>query len=315
MSNEALCVITGLTAISIKIEETAQYYEYIKGYGNLIDREMEAKYWTRPANCVKLAEGQGDSKHTIHVYTDGCKGEHGVGSGTTIFTDSNIADMKNYRLKGRCSDNQAEQLAILKALENIQYMETDERTVIVATDSRITLESLINRKNHTNCIETIRMKVKEMEMQNWKIEFNWIKTHAGHQRKEMADQLAKEAATKGDIDECYKRIPRSTAISELSDLNVTKWQSEWDHTAKGAITKSFFHKIADRIKININITPNFKTTATGHCNVKLYLHKYKILDSPMCSCKSAEQAADHMLCDGKLLEQERDSLKAAVLRT
>jgi len=42
----------------------------------------------------------------------------------------------------------------------------------------------------------------------------------------MADQLAKETATNGDIDKCYKKIPISTVICELSDLSVTKWQSE-----------------------------------------------------------------------------------------
>ena len=144
VSNGALCVITGLTPINIKIDETAKYYECIKGYGNLIDQEMEAKYWTHPANSVKITEGQEDSKHTIHVYTDGSKGEHRVGSGIAIFTNSNITDMKKYRLNGQCSNNKAEQLAILKALENIQYMETNERTVTVSTDSRITLESLKN---------------------------------------------------------------------------------------------------------------------------------------------------------------------------
>ena len=69
------------------------------------------------------------------------------------------------------------------------------------------------------------------------------------QTNEMAGQLAKEAATNGDIDKFYKRIPKSTVISDLSDLSVTKWQSEWDHTTKGAITKSFFPKIADRLKM------------------------------------------------------------------
>jgi len=93
VSNEALCVITGLTPVNIKIEETAKYYECIRGYGNLVDREIEAKYWTHPANCAKITEGQEDSKHTIHVYTDGSKGEHGVGSGIAISTVSNITDM------------------------------------------------------------------------------------------------------------------------------------------------------------------------------------------------------------------------------
>ena len=35
----------------------------------------------------------------------------------------------------------------------------------------------------------------------------------------------------------------------------------------------------------------------------------------MCFCRNAEQKADHILFDCKLLEQERDSLKAAVLRS
>ena len=50
-SNEALCVITGLIPINIKIEEAAKYYEYIKGNGNLFDQEMEVKHWTHPGNC------------------------------------------------------------------------------------------------------------------------------------------------------------------------------------------------------------------------------------------------------------------------
>ena len=130
------------------------------------------------------------------------------------------------------------------------------------------------------------MKVIDMEILNWKLEFNWIKAQARHLGNELAHHLAKEAATYGDIDECYKRIPRSTALSELSDLSVTKWQSEWDHTTKGAITKSLFPKMADGLKMKINVTPNFTTMVSGHSNIKSYLHKYQILDSPMCSCKS-----------------------------
>jgi len=80
-----------------------------------------------------------------------------------------------------------------------------------------------------------------MENQEWKIELTWIKTHAGHHGKELADQTAKEAATCSDI-EYYRRIPKCTVRRELSDNSVIKWQGEWDKTTKGAITKLFFPK-------------------------------------------------------------------------
>jgi hypothetical protein len=61
------------------------------------------------------------------------------------------------------------------------------------------VESLKNRKSHKHLIEKLRRKVMELERQNWKIEFNWIKARAGHQGNEMIDELAKEAATNSDI--------------------------------------------------------------------------------------------------------------------
>jgi hypothetical protein len=54
---------------------------------------------------------------------------------------------------------------------------------------------------------------------------------------------------------------------------------------------------------------------TVHGNIKSYLYKYKILENPMCSSKSGEQTVDHILFDCKLLDQGRDRLKDAVLRS
>ena len=88
VSNEALCVITGLILINIKIDETANYYDSVEGQGHLPDREMEVKHWTHPANTVEITDGQEDGYHNIHLYTDGSKSEQGVGSGIAIFKDS-----------------------------------------------------------------------------------------------------------------------------------------------------------------------------------------------------------------------------------
>ena len=84
---------------------------------------------------------------------------------------------------------------------------------------------------------------------------------------------------------------------------------------KAQLQKNFFPKIADRLKLKLNVTPNITTMLRAHGNIKSYPHKYKILDSPVCSCKSGEQTADHILFDCKLLERERDSLKAALMES
>ena len=54
---------------------------------------------------------------------------------------------------------------------------------------------------------------------------------------------------------------------------------------------------------------------TGHGNIKAYLYRFKIKDSPMCFCKREEQTIDHILFNCELVAQERDILKAAVLQS
>jgi ribonuclease HI len=81
-------------------------------------------------------------------------------------------------------------------LECIQSRQELGKTIIVYTDSRITLLLLLtNHKRHIYLIDKIRIKVMEMERNEWKIEFSWIKAHAGTEGNELADRLAKEAST------------------------------------------------------------------------------------------------------------------------
>ena len=127
-------------------------------------------------------------------------------------------------------------MAILKALEYIQYTESGEKSVLVHTDSWITLQLLQNQKKHTRLIEQIRTKVIELEQHEWRMEFSWTKAHMGHRGNEMADQLAKEAANNKDIEQCYTKIPNSAVWSELNELSVQHWQNEWERSSKGAIT-------------------------------------------------------------------------------
>jgi len=116
-----------------------------------------------------------------------------------------------------------------------------------------------------------------MEREEWKIEFSWVKAHAGQKGNELADRLAKEASSSKNFEECYNRIPKSTVTSELRQQSLKQWQTYWEKTTKGATTKSFFPNIEDRLKLRINPTPNFTAIVTGHGNIKTYLHKFKII--------------------------------------
>jgi ribonuclease HI len=58
------------------------------------------------------------------MVTDGSKSEQGVGSGVAVFTGNVLTEQ--LKIHNRCSNNQAEQLAIVKALDVI---ETQKETV------------------------------------------------------------------------------------------------------------------------------------------------------------------------------------------
>jgi hypothetical protein len=98
VSNEALCVITGIMPINIKIMETVRYYEITKRKESQYDREMEVKYWTYPAKYVNVIKGQEEIPHSTYAYTDGSKNDIGVGSGTAIFSDNSLKTCLKYRL-------------------------------------------------------------------------------------------------------------------------------------------------------------------------------------------------------------------------
>ena len=288
VSSEALCVITGLIPINIKIEEATKLHEMIKAEGTMYEGAMDIRNWVQPSKHITIIEVQEENTHFLQVYTDGSKNEEGVDSGIAVFAGTNLITTQMYRLNGRCTKNRAEQLAILKALECIHNQKDAGKTIIVYTENRITLQLLTNHKTHTYLIDKIRIKVMEIERNEWKIEFSWIKAHTGKKGNELADLLAKEASNNNNIKECYNRILKST--------------------------KSFYPNIEQRMMLKVTTTTNFTTILTGHGNKGSYLQKFNIMENPVCPCNKGDQTVDHIIYSCALHEKERNRLKAAIHR-
>jgi hypothetical protein len=67
--------------------------------------------------------------------------------------------------------------------------------------------------------------------------------------------------------------------------------------------------------MNTGFINSLNSHSTCKYNIKAYLHKYKIIDDPMCPCKKGQKTVQHILFDCHLLEKEREKLKAVVSRT
>ena len=77
--------------------------------------------------------------------------------------------------------------------------------MVVNTDSKVTLDTLQNR--HKLYI-IIKKEIKRLEDLRWTAVYSWVKARVGIQGNELADHLAKKAATddKGEI--LYDKIPQ-----------------------------------------------------------------------------------------------------------
>jgi hypothetical protein len=168
-SSEALCTQTGITPIIIRTEVAVKQHNIRKTRGSQtpeIDNVFELKDWTHPTDTVIITEAKDYKDQLVQVYTDGNKCETGVGSGVVIFIGQEITAQIKLKLDSRCLSNQAEQLAIIKALETLESVITTDispHTATVFTDSRITLDSLHNANSHTYLIEEIKKRLSRLE--------------------------------------------------------------------------------------------------------------------------------------------------------
>jgi len=142
--------------VVIKVQDAATLYNITRNrQAYEIDHKAQPKHWLHPADTVNITEQP--EKQDIQIYTDGSRSEHGVGAGIVIFIPNELAQCSQYTLHNSCSHNQAEQLAIVKALKiigKLHIKDSISRPATVHTDRRITLQSLQNAITTTSWMKS-----------------------------------------------------------------------------------------------------------------------------------------------------------------
>jgi len=203
----------------------------------------------------------------------------------------------------------------LEITNNIEIADNAPRTIGVYNDSRITIDSLKDASNHNYLIEEVRKQLAILRRTNWTIEFSWIKSHVDNPGNELADRLAKDAASNKNTPVVFDRIPKTTLYKELEDETIQKWQEQWDWCNKAAITKQFFPNVGDRIHRTININPNFTALVSGQGKTQSYLHRFNISQTATCPCNMEDKTLHHTLNNCTCHKKQRDSLKLEILKT
>jgi len=311
-SSEALCILTGMTPIITKLSEAVKQYSYREKQHNQdinIDYDVEYRLWPHRARTPTITETESHEEATICAYNDGSKNHRGVGSGEVIFKGRDEIARHKLKLSNNCSNNQAEQLAIKKALEEIEVLNRESinpPTAIIYTDSRVALDSIGNPNNHSFLIEETRKKAASLEKSEWRIKFSWVKAHAGILGNEVADKLAKKAAWSENMQYVFDRIPKSTLQYKAEEEAKEEWQTEWSTSHKAAATRQYFPTVQDRLRLKLKLTPKITAVLTEHGMTKAYLHRFHLREDAKCTCGKDYQSMDHILfhCDNTREQRE-----------
>lgn len=316
LSYEASCILSGVTPIIIKIEEINRIYLATRSGGDeSYDSPVAVSDWIHPAEIPVIKQPGKNLTPDIEIYTDGSKTGDKVGSGVAIYRNNQLEHDLQYRLNAKCSNNQAEQMAILKGLEKLVKISKSDRnplTVVLYTDSRVAIDSLKATHNHGKIISNIRTLLTSLE-RKFEIYISWVKAHEGNEGNERADYLAKSGAACEQEEEIYTKIPRSEITREAKRESVEKWESEWNSSVKGKVTKEFFPTVSVRLKHKFKVNSNITVLMTGHGKLRSYLHRFHILDSARCPCDADNQTVDHLIYQCDMLKVPRRTLINSII--
>ena len=126
ISFEASCIMAGVPPIGIVIEEKARLYK-IKHNTERSEYEYEVplpvRDWPHRARRLFIKEISDPTPYSIDIYSDVSK----IGVGAALYVDKVLRRQCKYKLHNICSNNQAEEIAILKSLEEITSLSDTQR--------------------------------------------------------------------------------------------------------------------------------------------------------------------------------------------
>ena len=91
------------------------------------DAPLEVRYWPQPTEIPLIIAPTEIPHNVINIFTDGSKIGGKIRVAAVIIKNDIIPHQSTFKLHERCSNNQAEQVPILRALEQIQNLQLAQK--------------------------------------------------------------------------------------------------------------------------------------------------------------------------------------------
>lgn len=317
----AAALLAGIVPLHLRAQQRRSVYQ-VKKEGTLLElpgrqlqRRISVGRLPHPADRVPYIIDEVDETETevnlddqTVLFTDGSKLDGKVGASVSVWKGDREVFAAKIKLADHCTVYQAELCAIRKALE-IVARRPGRGTYRILSDSLSSLMAIRNKACTNPLVFEIQNKLKEIEMTHGRVGLGWVKAHIGISGNERADLLAKSAALNTKTAPHYDNVPLSCARRLIRDRILEQWQHEYHLAETGKTTKIFFpdvrtaHKLLRKIKGPNNLTAQI---FTGHGGYREYLYKYRLADSPFCTCDNVtEENVMHVLLNCPKHEYKR----------
>jgi len=225
----------------------------------------------------------------ISYYTDGSKMEDGVGSSFCIVEQNLCLFSWNAKLSVHNTIFQAEALAVHQAL--LWHLnQFPNRSFVIYSDSQSVLKALCKVRQTNKTLQEI-IKLFTYFRGNYGV-ITWVRAHIGVVGNEIADSLAKQAASPDfNGDSMLVPISKSYVKSLADKFILDSWQRLWDSSTKGRFTYRFLPTVSTS-HLFCNYLLNLFITNRGP--FPSFLHYIGKLDSPDCICSGYGDAAHYI---------------------
>lgn len=226
-------------------------------------------------------------QHHIAIYTDGSRDEHNhVGLGLYIPT---LLQEVSLRIPDKSSVYTAELLAIKAAIEFIlQQPNETNLSYVIFSDSLSAIHTLTDfptRPSDSIIRDLTYYRFKLLTL-NINLKIVWIPSHVGIRGNSIADDLAKKATNKTDIDIPLQKTMQAT-LNDIDEHINHLWQIRFSNSEHNEFYKKVEPYTSHRIKFTSTDPIKEKTiTRIRFGIVKLNYYLYKIKKHPDGLCKT-----------------------------